>query len=304
MKKVLIIYGSKSYEHDVSIISYNTIKENIDYKKYDVSFCYIDKQNEWFTNNKKIMDIISFLKQFDVVFSVIHGAYGEDGKLAGLFEAFNIKYIGPKLESSVLSYDKEITKIILEKYNIPQIPYYVIHKDDNIDCKFEYPVIIKPARCGSSIGINVANNKKEYKKYIKIAFMYDDKVIVEKFKKVRDLEYSYFGDNKISEIGEIKSSNVFYDYEAKYQKESKLIIPAEINNDINKKIRDYSYKICKILGINEFARLDYLLDDNNNLYFNEINTIPGFTDKSMFFKLLLKKYKNIKNIISIIIDNA
>lgn len=306
MKKVLVLYGTASYEHDISIKSAMTIKENIDYDKYDVSFCYIDKENNWFDNNKKIDNIISYLKGFDVVFPMIHGMYGEDGKLEGLFETFNIKYVGSDLCSSVLSYDKSLTKLILEKYSIPQAPYFVLKRNDKINNKLSYPVIVKPSRCGSSIGISVCNNKSEYKKALKKAFKYDNKVVVEKFLKIRELECSIIYDEqfKTGIIGEVVSANVFYDYEAKYEKESKLIIPAKIDKPIQRKIKKYALLIADILNIKNYARLDFMLDENNNIYFNEINTIPGFTNISMFLKLLVNKNNSIKRVISTLIDNA
>ena len=306
MKRVLVLYGTGSYEHDISIKSAMTIKDNIDYSKYDVSFCYIDKNNKWFCNNKEIDNIINYLKGFDIIFPIIHGMYGEDGKLEGLFETFNIKYVGSNLESSIISYDKSITKMILEKYHIPQVPYFLIKKDSKKINKLSYPVIVKPARCGSSIGISVCNNHFEYKKALKKAFKYDTKVVVEKYIDIRELECSviYDHDFKTGMIGEVVSSNQIYDYEAKYEKESKLIIPAKLDKKIVRDIKKYALKIAKILDIKNYARLDFMLDKDNNIYFNEINTIPGFTNISMFLKLLENKNNTIKSIITSLLENA
>ena len=306
MKRVLVLYGTASYEHDISIKSAMTIKDNIDYDKYDVSFCYIDKDNIWYHDDKKIDNIVSYLKSFDVVFPMIHGMYGEDGRLEGLFEIFNIKYVGSNMSSSILSYDKSLTKLILDKYNIPQVPYFVLKKDHKISNKLGYPVIVKPARCGSSIGISICYNKGEYKKALKKAFKYDDKIVVEKYLHIRELECSIIFDEhfKTGMIGEVISSNDFYDYEAKYEKESKLIIPAKLNKEIVKNIKKYTLLIADILEVKNYARLDFMLDKDNNIFFNEINTIPGFTNISMFLKLLENKNTNIKRIISALIDNA
>ena len=306
MKKVLIIYGTSSYEHDVSILSARTIKENIDYDRYDVSFCYINKKNDWYIENKPIDNIVAFLKQFDVVFPMVHGMFGEDGKLEGLFETFGIKYVGSNLESSIISYDKALTKIILEKYHIPQAPYFILNKKDKVINKLPYPVIVKPARCGSSIGISICQKKCEYKKALKKAFKYDDKVVVEAFLNIRELECSVIFDEKFKtgKIGEIISSNQIYDYEAKYEKKSKLVIPAELDSNVTKNIKKMALKIVDILNIKNYARLDFMLDKNNNLYFNEINTIPGFTNISMFLKLLEDSNRSIKRIITDLIENA
>ncbi len=307
MKKVLVLYGTASYEHDVSLLSMKTIKDNIDYKLYDVTFCYIDKDNNWYENDILIQNVVKYLKAFDVVFPIIHGNFGEDGKLEGMLDLFNIKYVGSKTESSSISFDKDITKIICNKYGIPQVNYFIVYDDKKIDYnKIKYPVIIKPSRCGSSIGINVASDKKELKKYLKEAFKYDNKVLIEDFLKVRELECSIIYDKefKTGKVGEVVSCNKFYDYEAKYEKDSKICIPANIDKEIEKKIKGYSILIGEILEIKNYARVDFLLDENNNIYFNEINTIPGFTDISMFLKLLITNKYSIKDIITTLIENA
>ena len=176
MKKILILFGGNSYEHLVSCKSAKTIMENIDKKKYDVTLVGITKSNTWYIYNDllkyldnelwytknviKIDNIISFLKTFDKVFPIIHGNPLENGNLQGLLNMFNIKYVGSNLEESSICYDKEITKIILNNYNINQVPYKVIlNKKDDLKLNFDFPVIVKPSRCGSSIGINIAYNR-------------------------------------------------------------------------------------------------------------------------------------------------
>lgn len=307
MKKVLILYGSASYEHDVSKLSMQTIKENIDNGRYEVRFCYIDKKHNFYENDVLIDNVLSYLKKFDVIFPIIHGNYGEDGKLEGLLDFFKIKYVGSKTQSSAISFDKDTTKCILKNYGIPQVNHQTLYKGEKINFrKIKFPVIIKPARCGSSIGITVAKNKKELKSSLKEAFKYDDKILIEEFLKVRELECSIIDLNgfKTGNIGEIVSCNDFYDYEAKYEKDSKIYIPANIDKKISKKIKEYSILIAKILEIKNYARVDFLLDEDNNIYFNEINTIPGFTKISMFLKLLLTKKNDIKNIITNLIENV
>lgn len=307
MKKILILYGSDSYEHDISLLSMNTIKENIDYSIYDVTFCYIDKDNNWYEDELLIENVISYVKKFDVVFPIIHGNYGEDGKLEGMFDFFNVKYVGSKTQASAIAFDKDITKIICNKYNIPQVNYFSLYRNQQIDMKdIKYPVIIKPARCGSSIGISVAGDDKELQIALDEAFKYDNKVIIEDFLKVRELECSVIYDNcfKTGKVGEVVSCNEFYDYDAKYKKDSKIFIPAIIDNEIEQKIKEYSILISNILEIKNYARVDFLLDEDNNLYFNEINTIPGFTNISMFLKLLINEQYGIKDIITTLIENA
>ena len=322
MRKILVLFGGNSFEHYISCLSAKTILENIDRKKYSVTAAGIAKDNNWyifndnldiltkdFTKGKitKINNIIEFLKQFDKVFPIMHGNPIENGNLQGLCNLFNIKFVGTDLLGSIISYDKDLTKKICEKYQIPQVPYITITQNKTIKkIDFPFPVIIKPAKCGSSIGINIANDIKELNKYVKDAFNYDNKVIIEKFIKSRELECAVLKDGKlqVSPVGEIKSVNTFYDYEAKYEKDSELLIPAKINKDLTKEIQDLALKIFKALELKDLARIDFLYDYNNEiLYFNEVNTMPGFTKISMYPMLFNEKGISIKELITKLIEN-
>ena len=322
MKKILVLFGGNSYEHYISCLSAKTILENIDKKKYDITTVGISKDNTWYIYNdtldtlikdwtkgkiNKIDNIIEFLKSFDKVFPIIHGNPLENGNLQGLFNLFDIKYVGTDLLGSIISYDKDLTKIICEKNNIPQVPYITITDNKSLkNIDIDYPVIIKPAKCGSSIGINIANNIKEVNKYIKEAFKYDNKVIIEKFIKSRELECAVLYDKKlkVSTVGEIKSVNTFYDYDAKYVSDSELIIPAKISKELQKHIQDLSLKIFNILELKDLSRIDFLYDYNNEkLYFNEVNTMPGFTSISMYPLLFKEKDISIQELITKLIEN-
>ncbi len=312
--KVLILFGANSYEHEISIKSVNFIIKNIDTSLFDYKVAGFTLNNELYElknnyvpkswkniNNRKIDNIIEYFKSFDIVFPMIHGNVGEDGKIQSLFEMFNIKYVGCNYHSSLISYDKLLTKLMLEKYSIPQVPYTIYNK--NLDLKnIKYPVIVKPSKCGSSIGINVAYNKHDLKKAIKEASKYDKNIIIEKFiKNNRELECAIL-ENKnkliISDIGEIINNGCWYDYNSKYEKDTETII-SNINNNIKKEIKNYSKLIFNILGCSKLSRLDFLYDlDNNKLYFNEINTMPGFTDISMYPILMKNSNINYKDLIS------
>lgn len=323
--KVLILFGGNSSEHEVSVKSAKSILENIDYKKFKVSAVGIDKKNEWYVYEdethllnknwlkrkiKKINNIISFIKTFDVVFPITHGCNGEDGKLQGFLDLFNIKYVGSKTLASAVGMDKEFSKIFFKHLNIPQVPYIVINNKYNtnqIEQEIKYPMIIKPANGGSSIGINKANNKKELIKAIKQAKKYDNKIIIEKFIKVRELECAILEDKEliISDIGEIKPCNEFYDYEAKYKQCSKTINKSELPNDIIKQIKEYAKKA--FIGINAkgLSRIDFFYDeDNNKVYLNEINTLPGFTTISMYPTLITANTFSYTDLITLLIKNA
>ena len=308
MEKIGLIYGGKSFEHDVSIKSKNSFINNIN-KKYDVSEIYVDKEGNWYKDGKLLENIIEYLKELDIVFPLIHGNIGEDGKLQGLFETFNIKYVGSNTISSALAMDKGFCKIILDKYDIKQVPYIIVNKKSKIKEiieKFTFPVIIKPANGGSSIGISVANNTNELIKALSNAFKYDKKVIVEKFIKARELEVGIINNNGIitSSVGEIKS-NGFYDYEAKYIKNTEVIVDTNLKKETILKIKETARNVFKILECNDFARCDFLYDETNDeLYFNEINTIPGFTEISMFPKLFIHDGYTYTEILDILIKSA
>lgn len=321
MKKILILFGGNSHEHAISCKSAKTILTHIDKSLYNITAVGIDHQNNWYLylddinlideswqnrNIEKITNIIEFLKQFDKVFPVIHGNPEENGNIQGMFNLFNIEYVGTDLLGSIISYDKELTKIICNHHKIPQVPYITITENKKIkNIPIPYPVIIKPAKCGSSIGINIASNVKELNEYVNLAFKYDNKVIIEKYIKARELECAILETNKIitSPIGEIRSSNTFYDYEAKYLKDSSLIIPANISKELAKEITELSKKIFNILSLSTLARIDFLYDYNEEkLYFNEVNTMPGFTDISMYPLLFKEVGINIKNLITKIIE--
>lgn len=308
MEKITVIYGGKSFEHDISIRSYKSFAENIN-KKYQLSTIYVDKDGLWYENNKLVNNIVDFLKEQDVIFPLIHGNIGEDGKLQGLFETFDIKYVGSNTISSALAMDKAFCKIILDKYNIKQVPYVILNKKTKIKeitSKLNYPVIVKPANGGSSIGISIAHNARELVKALSNAFKYDKKVVVEKFVKARELEVGVIENNGIicSSIGEIKSQG-FYDFDSKYIKDTEVIVNADLKKETKLKIKEYAREIFKILECSGFARVDFLYDEiNEELYFNEINTIPGFTDISMFPKLFINDGYSYSEIIDILIKNA
>lgn len=319
MKKVLILFGGNSYEHEVSCSSVNFIISNIDTNLFDFNVVGIDFDNEWYELDKneyidinwknkfikKINNITEFIKLFDVVFPVIHGNTGEDGKLQSLFEMKNVKYVGCNSYSSLICYDKLLTKLILEKYNIPQIPYIIY--DKNMKFKnIEFPVIVKPCKCGSSLGINIANNEKELESSIKHALKYDNKIIIEKFiKNNRELECAILakkGKLIVSDIGEIVNNGNWYDYDSKYKLKSETII-SDIDKKIKRQVQQYSKEIFHIMECNYLSRIDFLYDlDAQKLYFNEINTMPGFTDISMYPKLIINSGIDPKTLISYLLS--
>lgn len=314
MKKVLVLFGGNSYEHEISCKSVMFLIKHIDKQLFDFKVVGIDFNNNWYQiDNPNLIDenweeldkeyienIFTYLKKFDIVFPLIHGYSLEDGKLQSLFELYNIKYVGSDSLSSAICYDKSLTKIILEKHNIPQVNYTIYNKDTNLK-DIKLPVIIKPAKCGSSIGINVANSLNELKKSIKQALKYDNTVIIERYvKKRRELECAVLQEQKkliISDIGEI-ISNDWYSFDLKYNSNIDTTI-SNIDEKIRKEIKKMTKKIFNLLNCKDLARVDFLYDlENKKLYFNEINTMPGFTNISMYPKLLKNCGIDYKNLIT------
>ena len=300
--KVLIIYGGNSYEHDISIKSYNNIINNIDTTKYIVDSIYITKDNIWLNDNKEIINIIEFIKSFDIVFPIIHGYGGEDGKLQGMLDLFNIKYVGSKCGSSYMCMDKLRTKEILSNYNIPIVPYTIYN--DNIDIK--YPIIIKPCNGGSSLGIYKINNRNELDKYIKEVYKYDNKILIEEYiDSPIEIECACLKDNNnlIIEIGSIELNNI-YDYNTKYNNNTIVTnLYPNIDNNIIDKIKEYCITVFNILELDNYSRIDFFIKDND-IYLNEINTIPGFTNISMFPLLMNKHGITYKDLITKLIENT
>ncbi|MBQ3415596.1 MAG: D-alanine--D-alanine ligase [Clostridia bacterium] len=322
--KLGVIFGGMSTEHEVSIASGYSILKNLNKEKYEIFPIYIDKNGEWYNfreiskesaildnNLEKINDIYSYLKKCDLVFPILHGKYGEDGTIQGLLELLKIPYVGPGVLASSIAMDKVYSKIIFEKANIKQAKYVYIRKDNNkyiyideqfneikdniqnickkIQEKIAYPMFIKPSNSGSSVGINKAKNIEELEKYIEYASTFDNKILIEENIVGKEVECSVLGneDVKASVLGEIAPAEDFYTYDAKYNNaESKLTIPANISNELTEKVRKTAIKAFKAIDGKGFSRVDFFVNTvNNEIYINEINTLPGFTNISMYPKL-------------------
>lgn len=327
MKKVLLLFGGNSSEHLVSCKSVCSIVENIDTDLFLYEMVGISKENQWYHFNddlgflntgnwlegnvEKIDNVISYLKKFDVVFPMIHGTNGEDGKLQGMLELFAIPFVGCKTLSSAIGMDKEISKLFFESLKIPQVPYLVVEDKYDLDTIIErigFPMIVKPANGGSSIGISKATTKEELKNALLEAQKYDKKVIIEKFIVARELECAILerdGELICSKLGEIKATNEFYDYDAKYINSSVTEIVTDLPKEMESKIKDYAKKIFKGLECKGYSRIDFFYkEDTNEIYINEINTIPGFTSISMYPILIKNEGISYTDLITILIENA
>ena len=361
-KKLAIIFGGMSTEHDVSIISGLSVIKHLNKEKYEITPIYIDSTGEWFKYNKNINEIdlpalgeqltdlekienpISLLKQMDKVFPVLHGLYGEDGTIQGMLEMLKIPYVGCKVLASSVCMDKIYTKMILEKAGINQAKYVYVKRiprnideieDENESNKYSFiyvdnnlneekmllnkiaeksieklglPIFVKPSNSGSSVGIKKAHTKKELIEAIKYAAEFDRKILIEEAINAREIECSVLETNGLvtaSCVGEILPADEFYSFDAKYNNMgSRIIIPAEINNEIAEEIRETAIKAFKAVDGNDLARTDFFVDkETNKIYLNEINTMPGFTSISMYPQLWEKCGKLYVELLDELINN-
>lgn len=307
--KLGLIYGGVSTEHEVSISSYESIVNNIDKDKYEITSFYISKDGTWFTDGKRTKDVFNSLKEMDCVFPILHGKNGEDGNIAGMLEIIGVSYVGCKTLSSAICMDKVITKKLLEKANISVAKYMFIKKlndnfywvQDNYDYVLldkeildlsvstilNYPVVVKPSRSGSSVGVSVANDYLELENAINEASIYDEKILIEEFIDGKELEVAVLGNNDltVSNIGNIIPDEIVYSYNSKYKKNSKTIVLNTIEENLESKIKNIVLTTYKVLDCSGLARVDLFLIGNEVLV-NEVNTMPGFTSISMYPKLM------------------
>lgn len=342
---VLVLFGGVSSEHEISVKSATSILNILgSNSKYNIHPVYITKDGYWkyienglaglkdlqnlellktksiispeSTSELILLDESNEVKKIkiDVAFPILHGKNGEDGTIQGLFELANMKYVGCNVSASANSMDKSITKIIVDTINIPQSEYvlarkYEYYKNNAEDFKMDidFPVFVKPCSSGSSVGVSKVNDYKELHNAIKEAFLYDDKVLVEKGIVGKEIEVAVLGNDKLisSVVGEIEPAVDFYSFDAKYQDQnSKLYIPARISEKASDKVRKYAEEIYTVLGCTGLSRVDFFITENEDVIFNEINTLPGFTDISMYPKLMEKVGISYEDLVCRLIDLA
>ncbi|HBQ20960.1 MAG: D-alanine--D-alanine ligase A [Deltaproteobacteria bacterium GWA2_38_16] len=307
--RVGILFGGKSVEHEISILSAKNVAQAIDRKKYHISFIKIDKRGACFSKTA-IFKSIQFV---DVIFPILHGPFGEDGTVQGMLKLANIPFVGPSVLGSAICMDKEVTKRLLKEGGIGIADFLKIKDSDPISfsevtAKLGLPFFIKPANLGSSVGIHKVKNEKEFKVALKDAFQFDSKILIEKYIEGREVECAVLGnENPIaSRVGEIIPQHEFYSYEAKYLDENGAVlkVPAELEGDLEKRIQELSLKIFKLLECEGMARVDFFLNANHEIIVNEVNTIPGFTKISMYPKLFEASGISYSNLIDRLIQLA
>ena len=311
-------------------MSAKSVIENLNKEKYEVHEIYINKYGKWFENKngqiEEIYNLLWTLKELDVVFPVLHGKYGEDGTIQGMLEMLGIPYVGCGVLASAIGMDKAYTKIIFERAGIPQTKYIYIRKRENgyymvndnfeeeelkiekITSKLKFPMFVKPSNSGSSVGVKKVTTIEELKSAIENAQQYDNKILIEEEIVGKEVECAILEDEKInvSTVGEIKSAEEYYSFDAKYNiPESKTIIPAEIANDEAQRIKELAIKAFKAIDGKGLARVDFFIEnETNKIYINEINTMPGFTQISMYPKLFENIGIGYTELLDKLIENA
>lgn len=320
--RVAILFGGQSAEHEISLLSAKNVYQALDPAKYEAVLVGIDHQGRWHYNqNAKVLMEAGKLtpitggdgdvkvqpgqqsqslvipeknNSVDVVFPVLHGPYGEDGTVQGLLKLLNIPFVGPSVLGSAVSMDKDVMKTLLKSAGINVAKSITITRQNKISYKeaskkLGKTIFIKPANMGSSIGVNKVTNKKEFEMALTDAFQYDHKIIIEEKLIGKEIECSVLGNEnpRASFPGEVVPKGGFYSYENKYINEdgAEIIIPAKLSKQNIKKIQEAALKSFKVLCCEGMARIDFFLTKTGKVYVNEANTIPGFTNISMYPKM-------------------
>ncbi len=325
-KTALIIFGGKSTEHDVSLVSAASVIRNIPRDKYDVLTLGITKEGEWYLFDGTADEIesgawlrgkrtkafvapdagaglavfedgkLSYI-HIDVIFPVLHGKNGEDGTVQGLFELAGIPYVGCGHLSSAVTMDKQFTNLIADFHGVKQAKWtftdryaYALSPEtvlNDAERKLGYPIFVKPANAGSSVGITKAHDRAELLQAVEKALAVDGKVVFEETIVGKEIECAVLGNDEpiVSTAGEIAPAAEFYDYDAKYVSDSKLFIPARLDEKTINRVRAEAIRVFRAMDGKGFSRVDFFVTAENEIYFNEINTIPGFTSISMYPKL-------------------
>jgi len=290
--RVAVIYGGRSGEHEVSLRSAKSIIEALEAAGYKVIHYLISKEGKW--SPRPIAPEPNANSGIDVVFPALHGTFGEDGTLQGLLELADLPYVGAGVLASAASMDKDVMKRLAKERGLPVVDYLVLYSRDlanaeGLCSRFDFPMFVKPANLGSSVGISKAHNCVELKKALETAAVYDRKIIVERGIQGREFECSVLGnDDPIASTPcEILPSQEFYDYDDKYVLDKAgTVIPADLSPEKTQELQKLAVECYRAVECEGLARVDFLLETaTDQLYINEINTLPGFTSISMYPKM-------------------
>lgn len=335
-KNIGVLFGGKSVEHDVSVLSAKNIIQNIDRDNYMVSLLGIDKKGKWYlcesidipinsgvplTINLDATNPMIFAGdkelKIDAIFPILHGTDGEDGSVQGLLKTLNIAYVGSGVIGSAAAMDKLITKRVLQSAGLPVADFlaYSFYEQEDIHYpevveKVGLPFIIKPVNLGSSVGVTKVTKEEEFKEALDIAFNYDTAILIEEFVAGREVECAIMGneDPVVSVAGEIVLSKTydFYSFTAKYEDpdSAHITIPADMPESIHNRVKELSLKSYQLLNCLDLARVDLFVKENGDIYVNEINTLPGFTNISMYPSLIQNEGIGYSELITRLIEMA
>jgi len=313
MKRVGIIFGGRSGEHEVSLMSATSVIKTMSSRDFQLVLIGITRNGEWliyqgavekietgeWENLAEPFQIGTLKEKIDIALPIMHGPYGEDGTIQGLFEMLDIPYCGCGVLASAVAMDKMISKELFEKAGLPVCKYTLVFSERlknreealdeilRIEACVPYPMFVKPSNMGSSVGITKVKTREALREALETAKKYDRRIVVEEGLDCREFEAGVMGnfETKVSVIGEILPSAEFYDYTAKYFDggKSRLCIPAEISEEKSEEVKALALKAYEVIDGSGFARIDFFQDrGTGKIYINEINTIPGFTKFSMF----------------------
>jgi D-alanine-D-alanine ligase len=289
--RVAVIYGGRSGEHEISLRSAESVIAAMNPQRYDVVRYKIGLDGKW--SPGPILPEPDANPGIDVIFPALHGTFGEDGAMQGLFELADLPYVGANVLASAAAMDKDVMKRLCRDRALPVVEFKVVTREDvetdAVTCDFPFPMFVKPANLGSSVGISKAHDCVELKAALKVAAQYDRKILVERGIEGREFECGVLGneDPAASVPCEIHPSREFYDYEDKYLlNQARIDLPADLSADETCEMRRLAVECYKAVGCEGMARVDFLREQSTGrLYVNEINTIPGFTSISMFPKM-------------------
>jgi D-alanine-D-alanine ligase len=308
---VAIIAGGRSSEHEISLASARSVAGALDPERYDIAEVAIGRDGRWAlespassghvlvpgtgTGPAETLPVpaesgtLEVLGVVDVVLPLLHGPFGEDGTVQGLLELADVPYVGAGVAASALAMDKDLFKKVMRDSGIPVAAHHAIRLGDEVENPFGYPVFVKPARLGSSVGISKVHSEDELRPAVELAFRHDEKVLVEEFVPGIEVEVGVLGNRNpvASLVGEIVvTRNEWYDYSAKYDEGAmRLRVPADLPESVTAELQDVARRAFEVCGCSGMARIDFFVTPEDRVVLNEINTIPGFTSTSVYAEL-------------------
>ncbi len=300
VNRIMLIAGGRSGEHEVSLSSAAGVLEAM---PYEADVAVIAKDGGWLLGEPALAAVDAGVAEhgeeafpppvqwsdYDVIFPLLHGRWGEDGTIQGFFEMLDMPYVGADVAASAVCMDKDLSKAVLAQAGINVVPWEVLRRGESTFLALEPPFFVKPARAGSSVGIVRVERFADLQAALEEAFRHDDKVVVERaIEGARELEVALLGNVRAeaSVVGEVSYEADFYDYETKYTAgAAELIIPAALDPGTQETVQEMAIKAYRVLSVRGMARVDFFMDGSGELYLNELNTIPGFTPFSMYPRL-------------------